>query len=209
MNLEALKRYESLFLVHYPGGFSHPAMQTIAKRHQVDKWTEFLKSDLAKAQFDDVIQVAESLTKLIGGSSLVSVFEKTAFKNMMNGLTRDEKQVLMEAFKTLLYEDQAKGFEDVCSFLTLYKNAKWPIVTSVLYYSNPETEVIIKPSTVKKVIEVFELSGVTYTTRPEYHFYKAYCQEIMKMKQLSSEELQVDNGAYCGFLMFAVEQKAF
>lgn len=205
MNLEKLRRHEELFLLHYPGGFDHPAMMALSKKHQVDKWIQFVKTELSKEKFTDVESVTESLTKLVSGSSLVSVFEKTAFRNMVSGLSIEEKRTLSQSFKTLLHVNQEEGFDEVYRFLARYNNAKWPIVTSVLYYSDPEREVIIKPTTVKRVIEVFELMDIKYVTKPDYNFYKAYRAAIIEMKKLSAEELQVDNGAYCGFLMFALE----
>ena len=72
------------------------------------------------------------------------------------------------------------------------------------YTTEPGTEVFVKPTTAKGIIEFFELKGIKYSARPTFEFYQAYREKIMEMKQAVHESLRVDNAAFCGFLMIAM-----
>lgn len=203
MNIPKLKEREEAFLNRYPGGFQNPEIEEIGKRHNVSRLTDFVQAELTPEKFSDTEQALELIGKLISRSSLVSVFEKTAFKNHLKELPLLEKAVLAEAFRELLYGNQEAGFGQAVDLLAPYKLAKWPIITAVLYYMNPMTELVIKPTTVKAVIACFALTDLTYPSRPAYDFYQKYREQIRIMKQSVGESLQVENGAFCGFLMFA------
>lgn len=203
MNITKLKAMEEQFLIRYPGGFQNPEMVQVAKRHNISKLVSFAQSELGAEAFLDPDKALEDIGKLVARSSLVSVFEKTAFKNHVNGLPPLERADLAEAFRELLYGNQEAGFGQTVDLLAPYKLAKWPIITAVLYYMNPMTELVVKPTTVKAVIDGFALEDVVYQPRPAYDFYRKYRERILLLKQTLGEELQVENGAFCGFLMFA------
>lgn len=204
MDKDRLKEQETHFLTRYPGGFQNPEMLQIAKRHNVSRLVAFAQEELGPAAFNDPQHALEVVGKLISRSSLVSVFEKTAFRNHLAALPAVERLDLADAIRELLHGDQAAGFERVTALLTPYKQAKWTIITALLYYRNPQEELVIKPTTVKGVIDAFQLEGIAYSPRPTFEFYDKYRAAIRAMKQDVSEVLQVENGAFCGFLMFAV-----
>lgn len=204
MNLEKLKAEEERFFISYPGGFNDPKMGSVSKKHNISRLVKLVKENLCEEAFSDPDTAIETISKIIRGSSLVSVFEKTAFRNMLNEMDPIEKAVLSEAFKQLLHGEQALGFELATSILDKYKNSKWPIITAVLYYSNPDIEFVVKPTTAKKVIEFFELKDLKYISKPSYEFYSKYRAAINMLKTKVGSELQVENGPFCGFLMFAV-----
>lgn len=204
MNINKLKEQAEGFLMTYPEGFQHPEMLDIAKRHNIAKLVTQVQTELAEDVFRDPDQALETIGKLMSRSSLVSVFEKTAFKNHLNGLPPLERADLADGFRELLHGNQEQGFMRITSLLSPYKLAKWPIVTALLYYSNPTEELVIKPTTVKGVIDFFELEGIVYQTQPTYEFYRQYREQIHLLKASAGEDLQVENGAFCGFLMYAV-----
>ncbi len=203
MNITKLKAMEEQFLRRYPGGFQNPEMAQVAKRHSIPKLVSFAQSELGPDVFSNPDKAMEAIGKLVSRSSLVSVFEKTAFKNHLNGLPPVERADLAEAFRELLHGNQEAGFGQAVDLLAPYKLAKWTIITAVLYYMNPMIELVIKPTTVKAVIDSFVLEDVVYQPRPTYDFYQKYRERIQVLKQSVGEELQVENGAFCGFLMFA------
>lgn len=206
MNLEKLKAEEARFFLHYPGGFQDPRMREVAKKHNITKTVELVQRDLSREAFKDPLKALETLGKVITRSSLVSVFEKTAFRNHLKALPQAEGLMLADAFRELLHGDQKAGFEGTAALLMPYKLAKWPLITSVMYYSQPNRDVIIKPTTVKAVILAFGLEGLTYPSKPSYAFYSGYREQFLAMKQAAGEGLQVENGAFSGFLMFALGQ---
>lgn len=205
MNKNEFERYQKLFLKAYPGGFQHESMLVQVKKHAVPKWVQFVQAFLSASALQNHENGIKAITKLVTGSSLISVFEKTAFKNMIQSMSQSEKTELVESVSELLHKDQETGFVQFNAILSRYQNAKWPIITTLMYYSNPEFEVLIKPSTVKKVISALELEPIKYLSKPDYSFYCAYRDAILEMKTLARPELQVENGAFCGFLMYAVE----
>ena len=76
MNIEKLKQAEALFLQRYPNGFLHPDMQALGKKHKMDKMIELSQKSFKKSRFRDALAIAESMTKIISRSSMVSMFEK-------------------------------------------------------------------------------------------------------------------------------------
>lgn len=207
MNSSKLKEREEQFLNRYPGGFQNPEMLAVAKRHHIDRLVGYAQENLTPECFADRDTALEALVKLISRSSLVSVFEKTAFRNHVAGLPALEKAELAEGYRELLHGDQEAGFQQLVLMLTPYKLAKWPLITAVLYYMNPMEEVVIKPTTVKGVIGYFEMKDICYESKPSYDFYRQYREKIRLMKLSVGETLRVENGAFCGFLMFATGRK--
>lgn len=205
MNYEKLKKAEQEFLMRYPGGFENPAMEEMAKKHKSGKMTKFAQDNFALSQFEDTDKIIESFAKIASLSSLVSVFEKVRFKDILKTLHEDEKQMLVIGLKELLHGNAVSGFSLMVQILKPYKMAKWPILTVVPYYYNPSVEILIKPTTVKGAIAYFELEGLTYSPSPTYEFYKAYRDTIDGIKKEVDPSLRGENAGFCGFLMMSLE----
>ena len=204
MNKLKLKEAERRFLIKYPGGFSHPELQVIAKKHKMDKMIVAAQSAFGKSRFSDPQAIADSMVKIVGQSSMVSVFEKPKFRDYVKNLSSEDRKKLADAVKLLLHGDQERGFSALVALLSKGKIAKWPIITALLIYFRPQDEVFIKPTTVKNVIAFFELDGVDYNPAPSFAFYKAYREQLMAMKAMLSPELTPNNGALSGFLMMSM-----
>jgi hypothetical protein len=205
MNKTKLRKAESAFLSQYPGGFAHPDMLEIVKKHKVPKMIKMVQDSFAPEQFDSTATIAEAMIKIASQSSLVSVFEKPKFRDAVRSMSDDEKEHLAYGLKEFLQGDQAKGFGLMAGLLQEYKIAKWPLLTVFSIYYRPSVEVFIKPTTAKGIIAYFELTGLTYSPHPTFDFYRAYREQILLLKQEVVESLQVDNAAFCGFLMMAIE----
>lgn len=205
MNKTKLQEAEARFLERYPGGFFHPLMLEIAKKHKVEKMIKLAQESFAVGQFTNSGDIAESMIKVTSQSSLVSVFEKPKFRDAVRSMNAEEKEHLSHGLKEFLHGNQAKGFSLMTGLLQEYKIAKWPLLTVHSIYYHPRTEVFIKPTTAKGIIAHFELTGLNYNPRPSFDFYQGYREQIMLMKQEVSELLRVDNAAFCGFLMMAIE----
>ena len=206
MNRAKLREAEGRFLAQYPGGFSHPDMLEIVKKHKVPKMIKMAQESFAPEQFGSADTIAESMIKIVSQSSLVSIFEKPKFRDAVKSMNADEKEHLAYGLREFLHGDQAKGFGLMTGLLQEYKVAKWPLLTVYPIYYRPSVEVFIKPTTAKGIIAYFELTGLSYSPRPTFEFYRAYREQILMMKQEVSEPLQVDNAAFCGFLMMAIEE---
>jgi hypothetical protein len=207
VNNAKLKEAEERFNMRYPGGFNHPEMMAIAKKHKIDKMHELAKESFAVEQFQNDDKIVEAIGKIVSKSSLVSVFEKVKFRDLLPVLNESEKERLSKGLKEFLHGDQKLGFELMTGVLEEYKMAKWPILTVCPYYFRPDTEVLIKPTTVKGTIEYFELVGIKYSPRPTFEFYRDYRDQINKMKKVLGVSPHSDNGAFCGFLMMSLEGK--
>ena len=207
MNKAKLKEAEGRFLTLYPGGFSHPDMLEIVKKHKVPKMIKMAQDSFALDQFDSAAMIAESMIKIASQSSLVSVFEKPKFRDAVRSMNDDEKEHLAHGLREFLHGDQEKGFGLMTGLLQEYKVAKWPLLTVYPIYYRPSVEVFIKPTTAKGIIKYFELTSLQYSAHPTFEFYQAYREQIRLMKQEVAELLRVDNAAFCGFLMMAMEQE--
>ncbi len=205
MNAEKLKFAEEKFLMQYPGGFQNPEMLEIAKKHKIEKMIEMAKESLSRDNFEDPDAFAQAMVKIVARSSMVSVFEKAKFRDLVKEMSDEEKRRLSENMFELIHGNQEKGFNQMVEFLQIFKMAKWTIMTVCMLYSNPSVEVFIKPTTTKGVIKYFELEGLEYKPQPSYEFYTEYRKQINEMKKKMDESLRVDNAGFCGFLMMAMD----
>ena len=203
MNFEKLKNAEAHFLQSYPGGFADPELVTIGKRHNVDKMTVFAKEILAKKQFDKPNQFLENLVKLVSRSSMVSMFEKPKFRDMINDLNSIERKKLVAAYKKLFHGNQKTGFNEVVEFLGTKKMAKWSIMTIGLVYYRPQKDVFVKPTTAKNIVQKLELD-LEYKPRPSWEFYEGFRSAILTVKKHVDPSLAPNNAALTGFLMMTL-----
>ena len=204
MNLTRLKKAEQEFLAKYPGGFEHPAMVEILRKHKVDAMKQLASERFAKASFKDPDEIVASMIRTVTQSSLVSVFEKPRFRDVVKTLSPAERSVMVKGLKDQLHGNERRGFETLLDILAAYKLAKWTLITAVPAYYRPDQEVFIKPTTTKKIIAGLDLS-LTYRATPSWEFYEAYREVINKMKKKVSKVLSPSNTAFCGFLMTTLE----
>jgi hypothetical protein len=205
VNLERLKQAESAFLTQYPGGFEHPLLKDIAKKHKGPKMTAFAQDSFSKENFSNPLEIAGNMLHLIGKSSMVSVFEKMRVRDLARDISTPESEMLSEGMYSFLYGNQEKGFEKLCAVLADHKLSKWAIVTVCPFYMNPNKEVFVKPTTAKGVISHFELNEITYHSTPTFSFYKNYRKLILEMKSRVDPSLAPDCAYFSGFLMMTLK----
>lgn len=205
MNGIKLKEAEERFFMRYPGGFSDPRMIEIVKKHKIEKMRKLAQDSFSFEQFERPGNIVESMLKVVSRSSMISVFEKPKFKDLVNFLNDDEKERLSTGLREFLHGNQEFGFMLMSELLSEYKLGKWSLMTICQVYFNPGVEVFIKPTTTKGIIQYFELEGLKYDPKPTYKFYEAYREQINSMKRAVNVTLQDDNAAFCGFLMMAME----
>lgn len=206
MNRMKLKDAEARFLAEYPGGFSDPLMDEIVKKHKVEKMNKLTQESLAPERFENTGGIVESMAKIVSQSSMVSVFEKPRFRDFTKALNSEEKERLALGLKEFLHGNQGFGFELMCDLLHEYKLAKWTLLTICPVYYRPEVEVFIKPTTTKWIIRHFELEGLIYSPRPTFEFYRAYRDQVNRMKAQVGDSLQGNNAAFTGFLMMSMPE---
>ncbi len=204
MNLEKLKRAEHLFLKRFPGGFTHPSMVAIGKKHKMDRMTALVQESFAKKKFRDTADTLQALTKVVGSSSMVSVFEKPKFRNFVKGLEPKYQNALVSGLKEQLHGDEQKGFEKVLGVLQIEKLAKWSLISIVPVYFRPQIDVFVKPTTAKGVISYFELDTLQYKPQPSWAFYAEFRDRIEEMKNAVDATLSPNNAAFTGFLMMSL-----
>lgn len=204
MNIKNLKHAESSFLARYPGGFKNPEIQQIAKKHNMDKMTSLTQELFAKEKFLYPKEILESMNKIVGKATMVSLFEKPKFRDFVKSLGTDERDVLCHGLKEFLHGDQAEGFELMRDILNMEKLGKWPLMTIIPVYFNPEFEVFVKPTTVKGIIEFLHLP-LTYKPTPTWEFYSEYREIFNDLKTKVSPLLSQNNAAFSGFLMMSMD----
>lgn len=203
MNREKLRIAEAHFLQSYPGGFDDPALEDIRKKHNMSRATDFAKEVFAKKSFDKPNEFLENLVKLVSRSSMVSLFEKPKFRDMVKDLNSEDREALVKSYKKLFHGNQKKGFEEVVELLADRKMAKWSLLTIGMVYYRPQKEVFVKPTTAKTIVQKLELDLI-YKPRPSWEFYSGYRDAIMEMKTIVSPSLSSSNAALTGFLMMTL-----
>ncbi len=205
MNLQRLKAAEAFFLKQYPGGFLHPEMVALGKKHKMDKMVDFAQEAFAKRAFRDTTTLLENIVATVSRSSMISLFEKPKFRDAVRAMDSKAVNQLTGGLKDLLHGNQERGLNHMVSALAPFKLAKWSLVTIIPNYYAPNDEVFVKPTTAKGVIEFFQLEGLHYTPTPNWPFYTAYREAIHTMRTAVHDELAPSNAAFSGFLMMSMK----
>lgn len=205
MNILKLKDAEQRFFAQYPGGFHHPDIIEIGKKHKMDAYVTFAQSVFSKKAFADPLIIIENMVRMVSKSSMVSIFEKPRFRDAIYAMSEGDKQRLVTGLYNWLHtKNKQKGFETICDTLAPVKLAKWSIVTVWAAYLNPNTDIFIKPTTAKDILAYFEVKNLVYNAKPTWNFYIAYQALINDMKTKVSSELSPSNAAFSGFLMMTM-----
>jgi len=205
MNYQKLKEAEAGFLQRYPDGFADPGMESIKKKHNIDKLSKFARQNLTRASFNRPELIAETLVKIVSRSSMVSMFEKPKFRDFVKSLNSYEKQALADAFEKRLYGRQKqRGFEEILGMLSHHKIAKWSVISVVPFYFAPDKEAFVKPSTAKGIIAYLELTDLEYKPTPSWAFYKGYLGALKDIKKQVAPSLSPNYAALSGFLMTSI-----
>ncbi len=204
MNIDKLKQAEEEFFMRYPGGFEHPEMDAIRKKHKMEKMITFVQDCFSKENFRIPDLIIANMIKVIGRSSMVSVFEKPKFKDYASQLAPQQQEQLAQGLQKFLFIDEKQGFENMLAVLKLGKMAKWTLLTIIPSYFRPQVDVYIKPTTAKGVISFFDLKGLVYKPTPTWDFYKNYRAIINDMKTKVDSGLSPDNASFSGFLMMSM-----
>ncbi|MFY9328950.1 MAG: hypothetical protein WAO76_13200 [Georgfuchsia sp.] len=207
MNLKTLKLAEERFMQRYPGGFSHPEIQAIGKKHRFDQMVALAQDEFAKSRFRNPESVADAMVKTVSRSSLISIFEKPRFRDAVRTMAHSEKDILATGLEDFLHGRQQRGFEAMTMTLAQWKLAKWSLLTVIPNYYRPNDEVFVKPTTAKGVIEYFELQNLAYSAKPSWDFYRRFHDEILKMKASVDDSLAPSNAAFLGFLMMSFKSQ--
>lgn len=205
MNLKKLKDAEENFFAFYPKGFEDEALLAIIKRHNTAKIGQSVREMFAPDCFSRTEQICENFAKIVSKSSLISLFEKPKVRDMLKQLSMEQQDMLAIGLYELLHANHKKGFEILVDILSIYKLAKWSIVTLIPYYYARDKEFFIKPTTTKEIIKFFEIEGLTYKPRPTYEFYERYTKVLEEMKLQVSPLISADNAGFTGFLMMAMK----
>ncbi len=203
MDLERLRRAEADFLQAYPEGFADPALESVGRKHRMDRMTELAREMFARSRFDKPNALLDDLVKLVSRSSMVSMFEKPKFRDAVHDMNSNERKRFVGAYRNLVHGSQAVGFEEAVDILAARKIAKWSLMTIGLVYYRPEREVFVKPTTAKKIIEGLSLD-LDYKPRPSWEFYRGYRDALLEIRKQVSPSLSVNNAALSGFLMMTL-----
>jgi hypothetical protein len=205
LSIKKLHQAEADFLAQYPGGFSNPAMVEIARKHRMDQMVAMTRESFSKTACANVQETADNMVRVIGRSSMVSMFEKPKFKGFVQRLNTDEKAFLVNALKEVLHGKQQAGFEAMASILATEKLAKWSLISIIPAYYKPTREVFVKPTTAKGILKYFNIEDPVYKPLPSWEFYKKYRKLINDAKQEVDPSLSPSNAAFSGFLMMALK----
>ena|SRR5215208_5703029 len=210
MNLKKLKQAEEAFLDRYPGGFDNPEIIAIRnKKHNVDKMIGFAQESFAKRNFRLPDQIVRNMIKVISRSSVISVFEKPRFRDFAEALSISDHKRLSDALEELLHGNEQIGFETILELLKHGKLAKWSLMTVCQTYFHPHRDVLVKPATVKGIIEYFELKNLQYKPMPTWLFYNAYRSTLHEMKSNVDPCLSPSNVAFSWFLLLSFHGNVF
>ena len=205
MNLHKLKEAEAIFLQRFPGGFDDPDLEKIRKTHNVGRIEKFAQAQLTRLRLNQPAGVCDDALRIISRSSMVSRFEKPAFRTFIESLNSDDKARFAAAIETRLYgRARRKGFEEMCAMLAPFKLAKWSIVSTIPFYFAPTREAFVKPTTAKRIVAYLEVPDLEYRPSPTWAFYNGYRKLLQEVKRNVSPSLSPNYAAMTGFLMMSI-----
>jgi hypothetical protein len=208
MNLSKIRLAEAAFLHRYPGGFENPELvATRVKKHKPDQMIALAQESFSKENFKRPDLIVQNMIKVISRSSVISVFEKPRFRDFANALAPQEREFLSSGLQELLHGDEQTGFEMTLDLFKSGRLAKWSLMTVCQTYFHPQRDVFIKPTTVKGVIEFFELENLDYKPTPSWAFYDAYRSAFHEMKAKVDKSLSPTNAAFSGFLWMTIRHE--
>lgn len=208
MNLHKLKQAEAEFLHRYPGGFNNPELIAIrSKKHKPDQMIALAQESFSRGNFRYPELIVQNMEKVISRSSIISVFEKMRFRDFARTLSPHETEWLSSGLEELLHGAEQTGFEMILDLLKSQKLAKWSLMTVCQTYFHPQRDVFVKPTTVKGVIEYFELKKLQYKPTPSWAFYEAYRAVFHEMKSKMDKSLSPTNPAFSGFLLMSIHRR--
>jgi hypothetical protein len=210
MNLVKLKQAEEAFRGRYPGGFDNPEIIAIrTKKHNVDKMIALTQQSFSERNFKLSDLIVQNLVKVVSRSSVIARFEKPKFREFATSLFDEEKILLCDALRELLHGNEQLGFESFLDLLKSRKLAKWSLMTICQTYYRPQRDVLVKPNTVKGIIQYFELDDLHYKPTPTWEFYDAYRLTIHEMKSNVDVSLSPTNAAFSWFLLLSFHRNTF
>lgn len=207
MNLQKLKAAEQNFFQRFPGGFDNPELIGIRKKHNLSRMFMLAQDSFAKRNFEHPEFIMESIVQVISRSSLISVFEKTRFRDLALSMPSRQEQKLVNGLSELLHGSEQLGFESMLEILHGGRLAKWSLMTICPAYYHPQKSIFIKPTTTKAIIRYFELNHLHYHPTPTWTFYEAYRDTIDKMKSKVDTSLSPYYIAFTGFLMRSIPER--
>ncbi len=205
MNKGRLMFLEHKFMSAYPQGFESEEMKLVSKKHRLGKISDFVHSTCSKENLLKGLDVVDDLIKVVTKSTMVSVFEKMRFRDLVREFDNNEKLLLVDAIYDNIHGNEEEGFNQLVDLLSPYKLAKWPLITVWRAYYNLNDDVFMKPTTVKKIIQFLELDDIQYIVKPNFELYSKYRVYINTMKKEIDKRLSPNNPAFSGFLMVTID----
>lgn len=204
MDLVKLKQAQAAFLFRYPGGFENPEIKEIRrKKHNVDKMIAFAKQSFEKKNFRSPDLIIENMIRVIGRSSVISIFEKAKFRDFALLLLPQDRTFLARGLEELIHGNEHAGFEAILDLLGSHKLGRWSLMTICQTYYHPHKDVLVKPNTVKNIIQYFGLTHLHYKPAPSWEFYAAYRSTIHEMRSKVDPSLSPTNAAFSWFLLLS------
>lgn len=204
MNIRKLKEAEAGFLQQFPMGFDDPEMARIRKSHNVGQVERFAQAQLTPLHFHQPASLCDDALRIVSRSSMVSRFEKPAFRHFIEAMNSDDKSQFAAALELRLYgRNKRKGFEEMCEMLAPFKLAKWSIVSAIPFYFAPTREAFVKPTTAKRIINYLEVTDLEYRPAPTWAFYDGYRKLLREVERNVSPSLAPNFAALTGFLMMS------
>lgn len=191
--MDNLQTIDDLFLTFFPGGFNDENFIELSKKHKANDRIfkiidDFDIENLLEEYPPTVLKNIQIITKMVTSCSMISVFEKVAFKNyiadkrihetFLKALYNMLKNLNEDTFIEFAYVLGMKKHEENCNI------AKWPIITFFLLFFNPSEEVFIKPTTIKKVARLLDYD-IKYEATLNYQTYSLVKQMINDYKMVS------------------------
>jgi len=202
---------DDLFLLHYSDGIKDEEFSNKGNRHiknyQASEKAQTLDlEELLEENSYSINYCCDFITKLVTMSTIISVFEKVAFKNYLSDYK--VRPLFLKSLYEVITNNNEETFNNFVYTLSLKKKeknsnpCKWPLITYLLVVFHPYDEVFIKPTTIKRILTIFD-SDISYTSTPNYETYHGIRSLLLDYKKHSSIAKKVDNFTLSGILFVA------
>lgn len=182
------------FLQRFPGGLQDELWLSMGKKHKPDNIIKALNTELSKKEMSSNIKkkdyktICDTALKILRRASVISVFEKMAFRNYLEH--EEVQKDFCKALFDFMYNFNEESFRNFTLVLARFKSeknsncAKWTIVSFFKAYQDPNEFVFVKPTTTKAIAKALE-TEIDYSPYPTYNTYMKVHDMIYEYREKS------------------------
>ncbi len=190
-----MNNIELAFLEQFPNGLQDENWILLGKKHNMKTIHQIYENEFSAKNMKKLIKdkkykkICELATEIVQKATIISVFEKIAFKNYIANEPIHEP--FAKFLYDLLYNFSEENFDNMVNILEAYKGqknanpCKWPVITAFIALRYPNEHVFVKPTTVKANAKILKMD-IEYKSKPNFNTYTKVKDMVINFRESST-----------------------